>query len=209
MSSVHSFVGDPPMPDTLFQSLLERLFGSPSLVVSTFVLLNFLWTWWSLARDTVGTASVLLDRSYDWFGRGSFKVRAAARTAMVWSGFYLAASFVTQIWAGSQYSPGQGGGFKELVQWSALFGAIAVVGCLYLVPSRGAKDAGHDWGPAFGLLGGYLLGMIWAVVAFTAKNGPSPGDWWVCPAMSCIGILGSALRFRIGVIRSWKKTSLV
>jgi hypothetical protein len=121
------------------ESLLGRLFGSPSLVVSTFLVLNSLWSWWSFARGAASTTSVLLDRSHDQVGRGSFKVQATLRTAVAWSILYLVASFVTQLWAGSQYSPGQGGGLRELLQWSALFGLIAVGGCLYLVPSRGPK----------------------------------------------------------------------
>lgn len=195
----------PPTPDSAFESFLALLFGSPSLVVSTFLLLNSLWAWWSLGRGAVRTTSVLLDRSHDQFGRGSFKVQATLRVAVAWCVLYLVASFVTQLWAGSQYSPGQGGGLRELLQWSALFGLIAVGGCLYLVPSRGPKHEDPHWAPLLGLFGGYLLGLVWAVFAFTAKNGPSPGDWWVCPAMSCVGVLGSALRMRIKTVQSWKK----
>lgn len=103
---------------------------------------------------------------------------------------------------------GPGGGLKELLQWSGLFGLIAVSGCLYLVPSRGPKHGDQHWAPLLGLFGGYLLGLLWAVLAFTTKNGPTPGDWWVCPAMSCVGILGSALRIRIKTVQSWKKHPL-
>jgi hypothetical protein len=197
---------DPPTPDSTAAWFLGILVGSPSLVVSTFLVVNSLWAWWSLARDSVSTAKVLLDRSHDKFGLGSFKVRATLRLAVAWSVYYLAASFVTQIWAGSRYSPGQGGGFEELVRWSALFGAVAVLGCLHLVPSRPQKYGDHHWTPLFGLFGGYLLGLMWAVFAFSAKNGPEPGDWWVCPAMSCIGILGSALRMRIKAAKSWRES---
>jgi len=47
------------------------------------------------------------------------------------------------------------------------------------------------------------MGLLWAVWAFTTKGGPAPGDWWVCPALSCIGVLGSAVRMRIKTLQSW------
>ena len=197
-----STVPTPPTPDSVTASLLEHFFGSPSLVVATFLILNALWAWWGLARGTVTLSSVLLDRSWDSLDVGSFKVRATLKTAVAWILCYLPASFVTQLWAGSQFSPGQGGGLSELLRWSGLFGCLTVVGCLYIVPSSGPVHGDQHWAPLIGLFGGYLLGLIWAVIAFTEKGGPGPGDWWVCPAMSCIGVVGAGVRMRSKVISS-------
>jgi hypothetical protein len=195
----------PPTPDSAMASLLSYLFGSPSLVVTTFLVINAVWAWWGVARKTISVTAVLFDRSLDQYQRSSLKVTATLRTAVAWSVFYFVASFVTQIWAGSQFSPGQGGGFKELLHWSALFGAITVAGCLYLIPSG---DRVY-WTYTSGLYGGYILGLIWAVIAFSAKNGPTPGDWWVCPAMSCVGTLGSALRMRIKTFQTLRKNPTI
>ncbi len=190
-----------PKPDDLAERLLAEFFGSASLVVSTFLILNFLWSWWGLGRGTVSAASVILDRSHDRLERNSLKVGATARTAAAWALLYVVASFVTQIWAGSEFSPGQGGGLSELLTWSGIFGAIAVGGCFYLTPSRTPKHGDPHWAPLMGLFVGYFLGTVWAVVSFTAKNGPQLGDWWVSPAMSCIGVLGATLRMRIRTIK--------
>ncbi|MFI6233993.1 hypothetical protein ACIBD9_10610 [Micromonospora sp. NPDC050784] len=197
-------MSEPPTPDSVIEWFLGLLFGSPSLVVSTFLVVSTLWAWWSFGRDAVGVTSVLLDRSHDQFRLGSFKVQATLRMAVAWSILYLVASFVTQIWAGSQFSPDQGGGLRELLQWSGIFGLIAVAGCLYLVPSRAPKHGDQHWAPLLGVFGGYLLGLVWAVLAFTQKGGPDPGDWWVCPALSCVGVLGSALRMRKKSVQSWR-----
>ncbi|MEU1349860.1 hypothetical protein [Streptomyces sp. NPDC005795] len=185
-----------PTPDSAAAWLLGRVFGSPSLVVSTFVLANCLWAWWSFGRSAVVTAATVFNRSQDRLGAQTLKVGASWRIAVAWIAFYATASFVTQIWAGSQFSPGQGGGLKELLLWSATFGALTVAGCFYLTPSRGPWHGDPQWAPYLGMVGGYAFGLLWAVVAFT-KRGPEPGDWWVCPATSCVGVLGSALRMRI------------
>lgn len=195
-----------PTPDSVAEWALERAFDSPSLVVSMFLLLNSLWAWWSLGRSTVNMGSVLLDRSHDQAVRHSFKRGAGLRTAVAWTVLYLPASLVTQIWAGSAFSHGQGGGLRELLLWSGLFGLVAVVGCIYVVPSKRPKYGDPHWMPLLGLCGGYLLGALWALMAFTVKNGPEQGDWWVCPALSCIGVLGASLRMRIKALQSRKKT---
>ena len=186
-----------PTPDSAEAWLLGLVFGSPSLVVSTFLVLNALWAWWSFGRSTAATAAAVFNRSQDWFGPRTLKVTGTRRMAIAWVILYASASFVTQIWAGSQFSPGQGGGLKELLLWSGAFGAVAVAGCFYLTPSRGPRGGDPEWAPYLGLFGGYMFGLVWAVFAFTWEDGPEPGDWWVCPAMSCIGVLGSALRVRI------------
>lgn len=46
-----STVPTPPTPDSVTASLLEHFFGSPSLVVATFLVLNALWAWWGLSRE--------------------------------------------------------------------------------------------------------------------------------------------------------------
>ena len=194
-----------PTPDSLFQRLLEHFFESPSLVVSTYGVLVALWAWWRFGRGAFKLGSLVLDRSYDTPFYSSFKVWGTLRTALSWLGLYLPASFVTQIWAGSQYSPGQGGGFGELVKWSLVFGAAAVLVCALLVPSEAPRFGDRYWVPLGGLFGGYGLGMAWAVYAFSMKGGPSPGDWWVCPAMSCIGVAGSALRVRMQAATSRRR----
>lgn len=191
-----------PAPDALLEHLLGLVFGSPSFVVSTYVLLASLWAWWSVARSTVVTGAIVFDRAQDWFGLGTLKVRATARLAIAWAALFGVGSFVTQLWAGSQYSPGQGGGLQELIHWSVIFGAIAVAGCLYLIPARGPKHGDDGWAPYPGLVGGYVIAALWAVLAFTLKGGPEPGDWWVCPASSCVGVIGSALHLRIRAVAS-------
>lgn len=188
---------EPPTPDSTATWLLGLIFGSPSLVVSTFLIFNAIWAWWSLGRSAVATASSVFNRTNDKIGLKTMKVRGTFRLAIAWTLFYGAASVVTQIWAGSQFSPGQGGGLGELVQWSVIFGVIAVLGCLYITPAKGPKHTDPGWAPYWGLFGGYALGLLWALFAFTLKGGPDPGDWWVCPALSCIGVLGSAFRMRI------------
>lgn len=194
---------DFPTPGSIVEWFLRFVFGSPSLVVTTYLLLNFLWSWWSLGRGTVALSSLVLNRSYDRSARRSLKIMATARTMLAWVVFYLPAAFITQLWAGSSYSPGQGGGFEELLRWSGLFGALALGGCLLLIPTQPEKHGDPHWAPLGGLFGGFLLGATWAVIAFTAKGGPQTGDWWVAPAMSCIGVLGSAMRMRIRVAKSW------
>ena len=186
-----------PEPESAIEWLLGLIFGSPSLVVSTFIVFNTLWAWWSLGRSTVTIAMVTLNRSHDRFSLNSLKIKSTLRLLLAWLCWYALTSLVTQIWAGSQYSPTQGGGLEELLQWSAVFGAIAVVGCFLLTPTHAPIRGDPGWAPYLGLYGGYALGLLWAIIAFTFKGGPEAGDWWVCPALSCVGVLGSSLRVRI------------
>lgn len=111
-----------PTPDKTTAWLLGLLFGSPSLVVSTFLVLNFFWSWWSFGRGVTTTVSSILARPAATPVTRSLKVSASFRTVAAWVALYGPASFITQIWAGSQYSPGQGGGLAELLGWSAFFG---------------------------------------------------------------------------------------
>ncbi|MCX4448158.1 hypothetical protein [Streptomyces sp. NBC_01789] len=124
-----------PSPESTGTWLLGRVFGSPSLAVTTFLVANALWAWWSLGRSTVATAATVFNRAQDRLGPQTLKVGATWRITVAWALFHALASFVTQIWAGSQFSPGQGGGIEELLLWSAAFGAITVAGCFYLTPS--------------------------------------------------------------------------
>jgi hypothetical protein len=202
----HRCVNNPPTPDSVVEAFLTTFFGSPSLVVSTFIALNFVWAWWTFGRSVfVSTASVL-DRSFDTSRTSSFKIRSSIRTGIAWVLLYGVASLVTQLWAGSQYYPGQGGGLGELVGWSVLFGLITVILNLYIVPSRGPKHGDPNWAPLLGIVNGYVFGLVWAIIAFTSNNGPQPGDWWVCPALSCVGAVGSIFRMRIKSINSWKSS---
>lgn len=195
-----------PSTDDAGAWLLGLIFGTPSLVVTTFLVATSLWSWWSLGRSAVSTSMLLATRSRDTAIGRSFKTGATLRAAVAWVIFYGAASFVTQLWAGSTYSPGQGGGLGELLRWSAVFGGIAVLGCLIIAPSRAPKHGDGGWLPR-GLFIGYALGLMWALVAFTMNGGPTPGDWWVCPALSCIGVLGSAFQVRLKSVRSWASAS--
>ncbi len=195
-------VVDAPTPDSAAKWLLELVFGSPSLMVSTYVVVNALWSWWSLGRGVIESTAALLDRSHNRPVFRSLKVGATIRTTVAWIVLYIPASFATQLWAGSQYSPEQGGGLFELVRWSGAFGIIAVAGCAFIVPTRGPRYGDPNWAPLFGLFGGYALGFVWAIVAFTIKGGPSPGDWWVCPALSCVGVLSATLRIRVKASRT-------
>lgn len=191
-----------PSTDAAGAWLLGLLFGSPSLVVTTFLIATSLWSWWSLGRSAVSASMLLAAKSQQTTIGQSFKVRSTLGTALAWVILYGVASLITQLWAGSKYSPGQGGGLGELLQWSLLFGIIAVVGCFVITPPRAPKHGDTGWLPR-GLFIGYALGLLWAIAAFTMKGGPTPGDWWVCPALSCIGVLGSAFQVRLRSVRSW------
>lgn len=97
-----------------------------------------------------------------------------------WAALYLVLSFVTQIWAGSQFSAGQGGGFQELVGWSVAFGVIAVG----VSVERGISGRRVIDPQAVFIAGvvGQVIASVVAIVWFTSKGGPAPGDWWLGPA---------------------------
>lgn len=188
-------------PDSLTAWALGVMFGSPSLVVSTFLLFNAVWAWGGLAKDAVTVATVVVDRASAGWKGPSLRRSATWRTGVAWVSLYVPASLVTQIWAGA-YSRSMGGGLAELVGWAALFGGVALVACVVLVPRRGPRFGDPRWVPLWGLMGGYVGGALWAVIAFSVKGGPQRGDWWVCPAMSCVGVVGSCLRMRIKAVKS-------
>lgn len=113
-------------------------------------------------------------------------VRQAASIALYWFGWFIPLSLVTQLWAGSHFSPGHGGGLKELVGWVVAFGAITAG----LVAKRAADDPTVEWAApaARGATWGFLAGVVTALVWFTSKGGPATGDWFVGPAMACVGV---------------------
>lgn len=196
---------NPSTPDKVLEDLLAAFFGRPSLVVSTFLIVNFIWSWWSLGRSALSLGAVIASDVPRRAGRAGFKAGAATRLAIGWALLYVPASFVTQLWAGSSYSPGQGGGLAELLRWSAIFGAIAVLSCFAISPSVPPRFGDKRWAPLSGLFLGYLLGAAWAAVGFTMQGGPENGDWWVAPSMSLVGVLGATLRMRISSIKSWRQ----
>ncbi|WP_216699020.1 hypothetical protein, partial [Arthrobacter sp. 35/47] len=67
------------------------------------------------------------------------------------------------------------------------FGVFTVIGAFVLLPSNYSSS-----GVWIGLFLGYLVGLVYAVVNFSLKGGPEPGDWWVAPAASCCLILVAA-----------------
>lgn len=104
-----------------------------------------------------------------------------------WATLYAALCFVTQIWAGSQHSPGQGGGLMELVAWAGAFGVVVVVAAVEreLNGSR-VIDPGAILRVA---VAGHVVGTVIAFAWFTSKNGPSRGDWWVAPAVAAVFVI--------------------
>lgn len=183
------------------------VFGSPSFVVSLFLFTTAILAWMSVARGAAHgatIAAVLLDAAHDRYTATSYKFRGTLAMLGVWFVSYLPGAFVTQIWAGSQFSPGNGGGFKELMQWVVLFAVLSAATCLYLLPSDpDAGETGGDLfvGPWFVIFGGWLVGLVWAVTAFSVKGHPEPGDWWVCPAMSWIGVVIFAFHERLEYLK--------
>lgn len=116
--------------------------------------------------------------------------RQAATFAAGWLLMFVPAAFVTQIWAGASTSPGQGGGFSELMGWVALFGVIATVLVAVGANRHGAGDAGER--ATMGSRIGFAVGAVIAIVWFTTKGGPSVGDWWVGPCVAALGaVIGS------------------
>lgn len=113
-----------------------------------------------------------------------------------WVGWFLPASFVTQIWAGSSFSPGQGGGFRELIFWSLLFGFLLLVFVAF------AKEIGYTRADTdevrMAIVIGFFLGALYFVYRVSATGGmPSTGSWWPAPAGSALaGSLIVLIRFR-------------
>lgn len=113
-------------------------------------------------------------------------LRVATGFALRWVLLYGVLSFVTQLWAGSQFSQGQGGGLGELIKWSAIFGAIA----LAVVAERAINGSRViDVKAAFiAAVIGQAIGTAVALLWFTAKGGPTAGDWWVGPAFAALTV---------------------
>lgn len=177
-------------PDGLVRLVLEQFFGRASIVVFVWVLATAAIAWIGLARNALRLRDIAA--SFSSGPKSGPKARAIFQLAVIWVVLYGIASFVTQLWAGSQFSPGQGGGLAELLTWSALFGLLTVVGLIILLP------------PDYAFTGifvtpfiGYLIGFVYAAVSFTQKGGPVPGDWWVAPAASCCLVLVSASYSRV------------
>lgn len=102
--------------------------------------------------------------------------------ALRWVVLYIPLVFVTQIWAGSQFSPGQGGGWRELTTWAAVFGVVAVVACVERA-FNGNRIV--DPGAVTRVAGiGHGVGTAIALVWFTSKGGPSTSDWFIAPAVA-------------------------
>jgi hypothetical protein len=182
-------------PDDLVRLVLEQFFGRASLVVFMWVLITVAIGWIQLASQAARARTTIVkffSSSHDNYNGRSAKVRATLQLTGIWIALYGIASIVTQIWAGSTFSPGQGGGLAELLTWSALFGLLTVVGT-YIVLPAGYAHAGIFITPFVG----YVVGLIYAVVTFTQKGGPQPGDWWVAPAASCCLVLVAASYARL------------
>lgn len=103
-----------------------------------------------------------------------------------WAALYTALSIGTQLWAGTQFSNGQGGGLGELIMWSAVFGLIAV-GVAVERALNGSRIV--DPGAAFvAAVIGQVAATGIAVWWFTAKGGPRGGDWWIGPALAVLAV---------------------
>ncbi|WP_156424672.1 hypothetical protein [Arthrobacter sp. EpRS71] len=182
-------------PDDLVKMVFEQFFGRASLVVFMWVLATTAVAWISLGRQAVQAKDIvkrLFSFTSDRYGLQTGKVKAVLQIAGYWALFYGVASFVTQLFAGSEFSKGRGGGLAELLTWSVLFGLLTVFGTLLLLPTD------YDGVVVFYCLFiGYGVGSLYAVITFTSKGGPNPGDWWVAPAASCCLMLVSASYARV------------
>ena len=111
---------------------------------------------------------------------------ADIRVAIRWAIASVVLSGIAQLWAGSGASPGQGDGFVELMLWSAIFGAIAVI-----MTSERARNGEHPvdadrvWSAA---LWGFGIAGVLAIAWFSAKGGPTAGDWFVGPAGAALAV---------------------
>lgn len=182
-------------PDGLVRLVLEQFFGRASIVVFMWVLFTAAFAWIGVGKKAV-QGRVLIKRFFsflsDDFGRRSGKVRSTLQLAGTWAVFYGIASFVTQLWAGSDFSKGQGDGLTELISWSVLFGVFTLTFALLLLPSD------YEGSSIFiSLYVGYGVGLVYATIDFTLNGPPRPGDWWVAPAASCCLVLVAASAARM------------
>lgn len=117
----------------------------------------------------------------------AYPVSVGFGLAWRWVLYYGFLSFVTQIWAGSQFSPGQGGGLGELLGWSAVFGFVAVAAAV-----ERAMHSSRMIDPKTTFIVavvGTAIGGALAVLWFTSKGGPSRGDWWIAPAFAALAVV--------------------
>lgn len=104
-----------------------------------------------------------------------------------WALLYGFLSFVTQIWAGSQFSPGQGGGLGELLAWSGVFGVVAIAAA---VERAIHGDRVIDPKITFRVaVVGTVIGGAVAIAWFASKGGPVRGDWWIAPAGAALAVV--------------------
>ncbi|MXP20190.1 hypothetical protein GIY30_02240 [Gordonia sp. HNM0687] len=107
------------------------------------------------------------------------------RVGLLWFGSLIPLAFITQVFAGSSFSPGQGGGFRELLTWVIVFGVITL-GIVAERHTHSRSDALTDL-TRTGAMFGFLVGVVVAVVWFSMKGGPEPGNWFVGPAFAAAG----------------------
>lgn len=104
-----------------------------------------------------------------------------------WVALYGALSLVTQIWAGGPFSGGQGGGLRELIKWSVIFGVISVA-----VIIERALRTDHAVqrlrAATVAAVVGHMIGTVIAIIWFSTKGGPEEGDWWVGPASAATAV---------------------
>jgi hypothetical protein len=102
--------------------------------------------------------------------------------ALRWVLLYGPLVFLTQLWAGTQYSPGQGGGWRELTLWAVAFGLVTTTACVErAINGTRVVDPGAVLKVA---VAGHVAGSAVAVWWFTTKGGPGLRDWWVAPAVA-------------------------
>lgn len=118
------------------------------------------------------------------------------QVAIGWTCGFLPLSFVTQIWAGASASPGQGGGFTELIACSALGGLVLVGATAERALAAPHRDLAEE--ALVGAAGGFAIGFGVAVVWFTSTGGPEPGNWFVGPVLAALGGSISIHRRRFG-----------
>lgn len=125
------------------------------------------------------------------YARGRQSLANIGWLAAAWWASFVPLSFVTQVWAGSEFSPGQGGGYGELMAWSTMFG-LAAVGTVLVVNAWSLADGrdGRSFGEeAYGSAAkGFFLAAILAGIYFSRKGGPEAGDWWIGPLGAWVGL---------------------
>lgn len=101
-----------------------------------------------------------------------------------WAALYAVLCFGTQLWAGSQYSTGQGGGLNELVRWSAVFGVVTIAASVERVLN--GDRVVDPQAVLIAAIVGHGIGTAFAMWWYTSKGGPRTNDWWVAPACAAL-----------------------